>query len=313
MTISAVPYSARPQGFVRRIAVAISVLCLPILAACDRNEGAPPGVIASLRDRLVTLEDFRSYVDRNAGTPLGQMPAEAAGALFDQYIDELILSEEAAARGLDVTADEVARAMQNASGVSIVEKRDELRRSRLVSDILTRMPKPTDAEIEQYYQQNAEEFRTSDQVRARQILLHSEDDAKKALAELEKGVAFEQVSKKYSRAPNAARGGDIGFIARGQLPRVFEDAIFNLKAGETSQIVRTDGNFYHIFKVDEVAAAGSIPLSMARPSIEQNLGEERLRSELERVRNDARKRLELTIHPERLGFRYRGKYRVQGE
>lgn len=305
--------SSSLQRFSRRTALAIAFVALTFTAGCKEKKAPPPGVVASIGERLITLEDFRGYVDRNAGTPLTQMAPEAAGALFDQYLDELLLSEEAALRGLDVTPADVTAAMKNIEGVSIVEKRDELRRSRLVSDISARLPGPSDAEIQKYYDQRPEEFRTGDQVRARQILLHTEKEANEALSALKRGAPFEEVSKKYSRAPNAARGGDIGFIARGQLPRVFEDAIFPLKAGENSGIVKTDGNFFHIFKVEEVAAAGSIPLSMARPSIEQNLREERLRGELDRLREDARKRLSLQVYPERLGFRYRGKYRPAGE
>lgn len=313
MTYTAVASCSRLHRPVRRIATAVALLLVVLATSCKKKPEPPPGVVASIGDRLVTADDFKRYLERNAGAPLTQLAPEAASALFDQYLDELLLSEEASARGLDVATPDVARALQNDSGASPVEKRDELRRSRLVSDISAKMPGPSEAEIEQYYKQHPEEFRTGEQVRARQILVHDEREANKALAELRRGAAFEEVSRKYSRAPNASRGGDIGFIGRGQLPRVFEDAIFGLKAGEVSNVIRTDGNFFHIFKVDEIVAPGDVSFAAARPLIDQKLREERLRGELEQLREAARKRFEVQVYTNRLGFNYRGKYRQEGE
>ena len=284
-----------------------------VLVACRSEETPPPGVIGKVGARQLTLDEFRRYVERNAGTPLNQIAPPAASALLDQYLDEVVLSEIAAARGLTVSPAQVTQALRNEPGVSVVEKTDEMRRARLVNDIYARMPRPSDRDIATYYSDHPEEFRNGDQVRARQILIHDEAKAQQALAEIKKGIPFEEVSKKYSSAPNASRGGDIGFVGRGQLPKVFEDVIFSLKEGESSSVIKTDANFLHIFKVDKIQKAGVVPLEAAAPIVEQKLREEQLRNELDKALAAGRRDLNPTVHVSQVGFSYRGKYGSTGE
>ncbi|MBD3243176.1 MAG: hypothetical protein GF331_21485 [Chitinivibrionales bacterium] len=74
---------------------------------------------------------------------------------------------------------------------------------------------------------------------------------KSALTRLENGESFEELAKQFSDGPNAALGGDLGFIAKGTLNELaFEEAAFSLEPGETSGIVETRLGF-HILKLVE--------------------------------------------------------------
>lgn len=300
-----------------RLGFQLSSIALALLVAaapgCRRESEPPPGVIATIGDRQPTAADFQRYLDRNAGTPLNQLAPAAASALLDQFIDEILVAELAESKGVSVTAAEIEGSPVSDAGESSTEKSDQIRRSKYVASLSAQLPGPSEAELVRYYQQHPEEFRTGDQVHTRQILMHDEKEAAAAVAELRKGAAFEEVSKKYSKAPNAARGGDIGFVGRGQLPKIFEDVIFSLKPGEFSSVIKTETNFFHIFKVDEVRKAGTVPFAIARPVIEQKLKEEKLRSELERQTEQARQELNVAVYPRRLGFRYTGKYATTSE
>jgi len=53
---------------------------------------------------------------------------------------------------------------------------------------------------------------------------------------LDNGEDFTNVAKLHSEGPNAANGGDLGYIAKGTLNELtFEEKIFSLKPGETSE------------------------------------------------------------------------------
>lgn len=68
---------------------------------------------------------------------------------------------------------------------------------------------------------------------------------------LASGADFAATAKKYSESPEAAMGGDIGFIAKGSLSEVaFEEKAFSLRVGQTSDPFETKLGF-HIVNVLE--------------------------------------------------------------
>jgi hypothetical protein len=75
--------------------------------------------------------------------------------------------------------------------------------------------------------------------------------AREILLRVRSGEDFAQLARKYSEDVSAHLGGDIGTIGRGKMVKEFEDAVFRLKAGEVSEIVRTPYGF-HIIKCNEV-------------------------------------------------------------
>jgi parvulin-like peptidyl-prolyl isomerase len=69
--------------------------------------------------------------------------------------------------------------------------------------------------------------------------------------QLAQGADFAAVAKEKSEGPEAAKGGDIGWVARYQLSKALEDAIFALEVGKVSDQV-TDGTTIHLFEVTKV-------------------------------------------------------------
>lgn len=60
------------------------------------------------------------------------------------------------------------------------------------------------------------------------------------LAEIQAGLDFAEAARKYSEDPTAPTGGDLGWLAKGDLVGPFEDAAFQLTPGQVSGVVRTD-------------------------------------------------------------------------
>ncbi|NOX38287.1 MAG: parvulin peptidyl-prolyl isomerase [Calditrichaeota bacterium] len=82
----------------------------------------------------------------------------------------------------------------------------------------------------------------------------SEESYQKAYEKIQKirdmlnqGANFADLAREYSEDPgSAARGGDLGFVSRGDLVKEFEEVAFSLKEGEISDIVQTQFGFHII-------------------------------------------------------------------
>ena len=132
-----------------------------------------------------------------------------------------------------------------------------IKTERKFGELYKDLPKPSQAEIEQYYQENKEQFKSADQVRVAHIVKCVDwqtDEAtaynaiRQAQEELKNGAAFEVVVDKYTDCSES--GGDLGYIRKGEEAEEFEDVVFNLGVGEVSDIFRTRFGF-HIAKVYE--------------------------------------------------------------
>ena len=75
---------------------------------------------------------------------------------------------------------------------------------------------------------------------------------------LNSGSDFAQLASQYSEDPGSkANGGDLGFFERRMMVKEFDEAAFNLKVGEVSDVVKS--NFgYHIIKLTEKAPLPSL-------------------------------------------------------
>jgi len=284
-----------------------SMILLLALAvtSCTRQPALPPEVIARVGSRHVTLGDFKRYLERNTGTDLAQLVPEAASALLDQHLQEILLSEYAAAEGIEIGAEEVAGEVRRQPGATANEKRDQLRRDALLSRLAADIPPPTPDQVRNHYQQFIRDFRFEERVRLSQILVADEELANQIVRELREGADFGELSAKHSAAPNAATGGEIGWITRAELPPVFEEEIFALSPGEWTRPVRTDTGFY-LFYVSDRKPAGTLEFEAAEPMIRQRLAEDAARKQLSNLLIAARQKVEVHVLPRRLPFDYSG-------
>jgi peptidyl-prolyl cis-trans isomerase D len=133
---------------------------------------------------------------------------------------------------------------------------------------------PTDAELLPIYNQSLDRFRSPEEVKVRHILLKTNPDkkddaqvqarAEDILKQARSGADFADLATRYSEDPGSKlKGGDVGFIARGQMVKPFEDAAFSLKPGELSGLVKTTYG-YHILKVEARQPAQVKPFAEVR-------------------------------------------------
>src|SRR5690606_18806380 len=89
-----------------------------------------------------------------------------------------------------------------------------------------------------------------EEVRARHILVETEDKAKEVLAKLKSGGDFAELAKAESKDPGSSDGGDLGHFTKDQMVAEFPEAAFKLDKGALSDPVQTQFG-WHVIKVED--------------------------------------------------------------
>lgn len=96
------------------------------------------------------------------------------------------------------------------------------------------------------YEEEAQKvYRT---VRAKHILVKTEEEANEVLKKLEDGADFDALAREYSFCPSKEKGGDLGYFNRGQMVPEFENAAFSAPIGGIAGPIKTRFG-WHVIKV----------------------------------------------------------------
>ncbi len=109
------------------------------------------------------------------------------------------------------------------------------------------------------------------------------------LKDLRAGADFAELAKKHSKGESAARGGDMGFVGRGQLVEALDAALFALEENEVSEILESRVGF-HLLKAVEKQQDEVMPLEEVREDIVKALKRERGGARAARAAEDDRER-----------------------
>ena len=155
----------------------------------------------------------------------------------------------------------------------------KLKDSLLVSfatEKVTRDVRITAKEVEDYYNENTEQFVEGEKVNASHILVDSEEAALKILADIKSGaVSFEDAARENSSCPSKENGGSLGDFERGQMVPEFDSAVFAMEVGEiTDTPVKTQFG-YHLIKLNSKSEAKATPLSEIKDRLEAVLLEQK--------------------------------------
>jgi peptidyl-prolyl cis-trans isomerase C len=170
----------------------------------------------------------------------------------------------------------------------------------------------TDQEVLGYYDRNKNSLRRPEQVRVSHILVKTDpqwdatkkDEARKKLStiriKIQNGQSFETFAKSSSEdTTSASKGGDVGYISKGQILKPLEDAVNTLKVGEISDVVETRLGF-HLIKATDRKPETILPFADVKNRLEELLKRERGRKEaiayLAKIREKAR--VEIFMPPE---------------
>ncbi len=160
----------------------------------------------------------------------------------------------------------------------------------------------TDAQIQAYYDAHKDDYRTPERVHARHILLSTANkpkdevpkiqaQAEALLKQIKGGADFAELAKKNSAdTTSAVKGGDLGWVSRGQMVKNFEDAVFTLKPNEIGNLVTTEYGF-HIVQVLEKQPAHLQSMDEVKPAIALALKNETVFERMQELSDKARAEL----------------------
>ncbi len=224
-------------------AVAVGVMVL-FLASCAKEGGKTGEYVAKIDGDIITAADVKKEM---AGLPdmaknFFQGP-EGTSKFVDELVKRELLYLEAKKKGMDKN-EEFQRKIEDFKKITLI--------NQLLEKEIEAWSKVSDDDAKKYYDTHKDEFIVPNQIRVSQILVKTEEDAKKAYDRIRSGEDFAKVAADMSIDKSSAKsGGDLGSFKRGEMAKELEDVAFRTKKGEVSvPIVMKDG--IHILKVTDV-------------------------------------------------------------
>ena len=267
----------------------------------------PSLVVVRVNGEEITLGEIREVMQTTLQQISGQVPPEQMqqvqsqmfGRVQEQLITQKLMTAAVAAANIEVTEEDVAKAMDEVSA-SVPEGQDlttalaasgstlEQLTENIKEQLATRkflesktedILEATDTEAEEFYTANPDRFQNPEGVTASHILIkfdESDTDETKAekKAQLEKirtdilaeTIAFADAAKTHSGCPSSAQGGSLGTFGKGQMVPEFEMAAFTQETGEVGDVIETSFG-YHIIQVTDKQEEGVVSLEESKESI----------------------------------------------
>ncbi len=149
----------------------------------------------------------------------------------------------------------------------------------------TRNVKVTEEEMKQYYEENKDDYKEPETVRARHILVKTEEEAKKIIEALDAGEDFAELAKAHSLGGTKDRGGDLGYFSYEEMVPEFSAAAFALEVGQyTKEPVQTQFG-YHVIKLEERNEEKQYTLEEVKDSVQLAILSEKAASSQEIIQD----------------------------
>ena len=136
----------------------------------------------------------------------------------------------------------------------------------------------TDDEVRTYYDENEDLFKQPETRDVRHILVTKKEKADELYAELQEGVDFAELAKKFSQDPGSKdEGGKYEGVQKGQFVTEFDSFLFDpgSKTGVVSKPIKTEFGWHIIEPLSEITPAGVTPFAEVEMSIRDQLAQQK--------------------------------------
>ena len=164
----------------------------------------------------------------------------------------------------------------------LAKLKDNLLATYAAEKAVANAPRVKDADVENYYNENLDQFKGGESVNASHILVDSEEKALAIYNDIKDGkISFEDAAKENSSCPSKENGGSLGDFERGQMVPEFDKAVFAMEVGEiTATPVKTQFG-YHLIKLNSKNEGSLAPLNEVKDAIRAMLEGEKQRAAYE--------------------------------
>ena len=233
MTSPAVRMPARFLAAALLVAVSLSYS----LSALGADED--DAVVARVNGVEIRFSDLL-LAEEETAQALANVPEDVKFEyLLSLLIDRVIVSSDARAKGL---TDDPG-----------VQRRMAYYENKALRDVYWMQlitARISDEAAKEFYDAQVGSVEPQEEIKARHILVATEEEALAIIDQLDAGGDFVELAKEHSTGPTGGDGGDLGYFTPGTMVPEFNDAAFALQAGETSAPVKTKFG-WHVIKVED--------------------------------------------------------------
>ncbi len=287
--------------------------------------------VAVVNDEVITQQDvdqllsvlYAQYSQEYKGDELLQKMEQVKKDILNQIIEDKLVLSRAKELGIKITESEINERLDyikkgfpseeefyktlETQGVTIANLkdryRDQIMMKKLVDHEVKSRISVLPSETSDYYEKHRSQFREGDKYRVKNILVKAKDAVSFELAKVEidnvynklkEGGNFNDLAMQYSQGPNAEKGGDMGYIEKGQMLEALDNAIFKLKSGEFSEPVKSEIG-YHLFKVEDIKYGKQVSLEDAQKDIQMILFQDKFKARVNEWLSGLKKKAYISI------------------
>lgn len=237
-------------------------------------------VVAELNGTPITYGELAEF-QKTIPSAAAMDTAQILPRLIEFYVDQQLIAEAAEGRGLE-NDPQVQEQLERL-------KAQMVQQAYLRDEIADRV---TEDKIRAAYDTRVKDMEQETELRARHILVKTQDEAEAIRREISDGAKFEDVAREKSTGPSGPQGGDLGYFVAGTMVPEFSEAAFAMEPGDVSDPVQTDFG-WHVIKVEDRRMKPLPSYEELLPQIRDELSNEAV----EMVMTELRGRATITVAP----------------
>ncbi len=255
------------------IIATVAVLVVLVAGALTYKVSAEKnnGIAAVVNGEQITVAEIQEAYEQNPQIKTQVSFEDFYNHAIDVMVNSKLALQEATKANIQATPEYQKQ---------LAELKDEVARQVYLEQKVNE--KVTDADIQKVYDDYIAKFVGENEVKAKHILVDSEDLAKEIISKLDNGEKFEDLARQYSKDQP-----DLGYFTANAMVPEFSEAAFKMHKGTYSkEPVKTEFG-YHIILIEDVRTTEPLPLENLKDQIKASLGQQAVAQIIKEMNDNA--------------------------